>query len=119
MTTKDAYINAYDTKCKDTTAYAEATKLLKREDIQNRLEALKKPLEIATAASAESIRQQRIEFILSRIDECIKKDDEQSLIRWNDMLCKIYALYKDNEQPQQKENNISNMTNETLLKLVE
>ena len=119
MTTKDAYINAYDTKCKDTTAYSEATKLLKREDIQKRLEALKKPLEIATAASMESARDTQIKAIKDRIAVCIAKEDETSLIRYYEMLNKIYALYKDNEQPQQSENNISNMTNETLLKLVE
>ena len=119
MTTKDAYMNAYDTNCKDTTAYAEATKLLKREDIQKRLEALKKPLEIKTAAMVESARDTQIKAIKDRIAVCIAKEDENSLIRYYDMLNKIYALYKDNEQPQQKENNVSDLNTDTLLKLVQ
>ena len=119
MTTKDAYINAYDTKCNDSTAYVEASRLLKREDIQNRLESLKRPQEIKTLAAIESVRDSQIKAIKDRIAVCIAKEDENSLIRYYDMLNKIYALYKDNEQPQQKENDISNIDTTALLKLVE
>lgn len=119
MTTKDAYINAYDTKCNDNTAYVEASRLLAREDIQKRLEALKRPYEIKTLAATESARDAQIKAIRDRIAVCIAKEDENSLIRYYDMLNKIYALYKDNEQPQQKDNNVSDLNTDTLLKLVE
>jgi phage terminase small subunit len=119
MTTKDAYINAYDTKCSEQVAYNEACKLLKREDIQKRIADIKKPLEIKTLAATESARDTQIKAIRDRIAVCIAKEDETSLIRYYDMLNKIYALYKESDPVQQKENNISNMTNETLLKLVE
>ena len=64
-------------------------------------------------------RQQQIDFIKSRIAECIKKDDEQSLIRWNEQLNKIYALYKETETEQKTDNKVNNLDTGTLIKLAD
>ena len=114
----DSYMDAYDCKSRHA-ANVESTKLLKRDDITERIKELNKPILNIVQNTAISARQKQIDFIQSRIDHCLAVNDEQSIIRYTDMLSKIHGLYKDSEQPQQTENNISNMTNETLLKLVE
>ena len=86
-------------------------------EVAEKIQALLKPLEIAATKDSLNARQQRIDFILERIEICKQKDDEQSLIRWNDQLCKIYALYKDTEQEQKQESSINNLDISTLKRL--
>ena len=117
MTTKDAYINAYDTKCKDSTAWVEATRLLNKDAIQDRIASLRKPLEIATQAQAQTARQKQIDFIESRIEACLLKDDEQSIIRYTDMLNKINALYKEEIQTDAPESTVQSLDIDTLKRL--
>lgn len=119
MSNKDAYINAYDTKCSDNTAYSESYKLLLKEEVQQKIKALRKPIEDVEQITVINARQQQIDFIKSRIQECIKKDDEQSLIRWNEQLNKIYALYKDTEQEQKTDNKVNKLDTNTLIKLAD
>lgn len=109
MSGKDSYISAYDTKCSEQVAYNESSKLLLREDIQQRIFAIRKPLEQAAQIKALSARETQIEAIQKRIEVCIAKEDEQSLIRYYDMLNKIYALYKEQEAPAEKENKVDNL----------
>lgn len=113
----DSYMDAYDCKSKHA-ANVESTKLLKRDDITERIKELNRPILNLVENTAISARQKQIDFIQSRIDHCLAVDDEQSIIRYTDMLSKIHGLYKDNEQPQQKENNITELDTNTLLKLV-
>ena len=113
-----SYMLAYDCQSKGA-ASVESTKLLKRDDITERIAELNKPIVNLIQNKAISEREQQIKAIKDRIAVCIAKEDETSLIRYYDMLNKIYALYKDNEQPQQKENDISNIDTTALLKLVE
>ena len=112
----DSYMNAYNSKSKNV-ANVESTKLLKRDDITNRIQELYKPISNHNQNIAISERKQQIEFIKSRIDECIKKDDENSLIRWNEQLNKIYNLYKDNDNEQKPESTVNNLDTDTLKKL--
>lgn len=117
MTTKDAYMSAYNTKCNDNTAWVEATRLLNKADIQEKIKALRKPLEEAAQAKAQNARQEQIEFIKKRIAICEQKEDEQSLIRWNEQLNKIYALYKETETEEKQESNVNNLDLNILRKL--
>ena len=117
MSGKDSYISAYNTKASDQTIYTESLKLLKRDDITERIKELRQPIENTIQNINISERQQQIDFIKSRIQECIKKDDEQSLIRWNEQLNKIYALYKDTETEQKTESTVTNLDTTTLIKL--
>lgn len=114
----DSYMNAYDCKSKHA-ANVESTKLLKRDDITERIKELNKPILNMVQNTAINARDTQIKAIRDRIAVCIAKEDENSLIRYYDMLNKIYALYKESEQPQQKENNVSDLNTDTLLKLVE
>lgn len=109
---------AYDTKGKDSTVYAEAGKLALREDIQERIQALQKPLEKAAQIQGLNARDKQIQAIEDRIEVCIANNDETSLIRYYDMLNKIYNLYKDQEENKKEENTLDNIDTNTLLKLV-
>ncbi len=113
---RESYMKAYNCKS-ETAASIEATKLLKRDDITEYIKALNKPINNAFENKIINERQQQIDFIKGRIQECIKKEDEQSLIRWNDQLNKILSLYKDTETEQKDDNKLNNIDTATLIKL--
>jgi hypothetical protein len=117
MSGKDSYITAYDTKASEQVIFNESTKLLKRDDITQRIKELRQPLENHYQNIAINERQQQIDFIKERIAICKEKEDEQSIIRYTDMLNKIYSCYKDNEQEEKTENTLSQMDAATLKKL--
>jgi phage terminase small subunit len=118
MTGIDSYMTAYNSNNKNV-ANVESTKLLKRDDITAYIKELYKPIKNHNENMLINERQQQIDFIKSRIQECIKKDDEQSLIRWNEQLNKIYALYKEAEQEQKTDNKVNNLDTSTLIKLAD
>lgn len=118
MTFTDAYLTAYDWKGSTAGASVEATKLVAREDIQEKITSLIRPKEIAIARDAVNAREERIQFILSRIEHCTQNDDEQSLIRWNEQLNKIYGLYKDTETEEKRESSISGLSTEALQRVL-
>ena len=117
MSGKDSYLTAYDTNCKPDTAYVESSRMLLREDIQNRIKELRKPQEEAAQINALNARQEQIAFIRERIAICKEKEDEQSIIRYTDMLNKINALYKDTEAEQKPESSVVKLDMDTLKKL--
>lgn len=114
MDGKNSYLTAYANNSNDNTAYKESGKLLAREDIQARIMELRKPLIIHAQTMALTERQKQIEFIRERIEICKQKDDENSLIRWNDQLNKILALYKETDTEQSKENPFETLDNDKL-----
>ena len=109
-------MQAYNSNSKSA-ASIEAMKLLKRDDITRYIQELKKPLDNLYQNTIISERKEQINFIKKRIDECIKKDDENSLIRWNEQLNKIYGIYKDDQTEQKTESTINNLDNDTLKKI--
>lgn len=117
MSGKESYITAYNTKASEQVIFNESCKLLKRDDITDRIKELRRPLENHYQNIAISERQQQIDFIKSRIQECIKKDDEQSLIRWNEQLNKIYGCYKDTDTEEKQDNSVTQLDAATLKKL--
>lgn len=116
MTNKDAYKTAYNCNS-DNAAWIESTKLLNRDDIQEKIKTLRKPIEIKAQLQGMNARNEQIEYIKQRIALCEQKDDEQSIIRYTDMLNKINALYKDTEQEQKPETIVNNIDLDTLKRL--
>ena len=104
-----AYLTAYDWHGSKQGAANEAMLLANRPEIQAKIKALVKPMEIAAQRESLTARQQQIDEIQKRIELCKQKDDENSLIRYYDMLNKIYALYKDTEQETKQDNIISEL----------
>ena len=117
MSGKDSYLSAYDTNGNVNNAYVESSKLLLRDDIQKRILELRKPQEEAAKIQGFNARQKQIEEIEKRIEICKQKEDEQSLIRYYDMLNKIYALYKETEQETKQESNVNNLDTSLLKRL--
>lgn len=117
MSGKDSYLSAYDTNGNVNNAYVEANKLLLREDIQQRIFTLRKPQEEAAKIQGLNARQKQIDFIQSRIEHCLMVDDEQSIIRYTDMLNKINALYKETEQETKPESSVNNLDISVLKRL--
>lgn len=117
MSGKDSYLTAYDANGSDQFLYNESSKLLLREDIQARIKTLRKPLEQAAQIKAINARQQQIDFIQERIAICREKEDEQSIIRYTDMLNKLYSLYKETEQEKEQDQTVNNLDTNILRKL--
>ena len=114
----DSYMAAYN--CNNyNTANVESTKLLKRDDITAYIKELNKPIINTIQNNVLNDRKKQINFILNRIEICKEKEDEQSIIRYTDMLNKILALYKDTEQEQKTDNKVNNLDTSTLIKLAD
>jgi hypothetical protein len=112
-----SYMNAYDCQSKSA-ASIESTKLLKRDDITARIKTLNKPIINYFENVTISARQQQIEFIQERIQACLEKDDEQSVIRYTEMLNKIYTLYRDAETETKQQSSVAKVDTDTLKRLV-
>ena len=112
-----AYKSSYDWNGSDNGAYNEAMKLANREDIQAKIATLRKPIEIAIQGETITARQKQIDEIQKRIEICKAKEDENSLIRYMDMLNKIYSLYKETETETQNDNKLDNIDSSVLKRL--
>lgn len=73
---KDAYIASYNTKAKDTTIYAEATRLLAKDDIQDCIKSLQKPLENKAISIALSEREKKRAWLWDMITHAEKDSDK-------------------------------------------
>jgi phage terminase small subunit len=112
----DSYMTAYN--CTNyNTANVESTKLLKRDDITAYIQELYKPIKNTIANTEINERKKQIQEIKDRIEICKQKDDETSLIRYYDMLNKIYGCYKETDQETKQENTIDTLDTATLIKL--
>lgn len=116
MTGKAAYFDAYDGKS-EKVAEIESMKLMKRDDITARIKVLNKPIENAVQNQAISARKEQIDFIKSRISHCKAAGDENSLIRYTDMLNKIHGLYGNTEPLTTSENSVEKLDTDLLKKL--
>ena len=117
MSYKDAYINAYDTNGKESTIFAEAGKLALREDIQEKIQALQKPIETAAKIQGLNKKEERIKYIQERIKLCEERQDESSILRYVDMLNKIDNLYKEAEEKKDNDNTLTNLDTRLLTKI--
>ena len=113
---RESYMLAYDCNS-ERAASVESTKLLKRDDITARIAELRKPIINLEQNQIINARQKQIDFIQSRIDHCLSIGDEQSIIRYTDMLNKINALYKETEPEQKQESTVNTLDISTLKRL--
>ena len=113
---RESYMLAYDCNSKRA-ASVESTKLLKRDDITERIKELRKPIINLEQNRIISEREKQIEEIKERIEICKQKEDETSLIRYYDMLNKIYSLYREVETEKTPDHAVNNLDVETLKKL--
>lgn len=113
----NAYLTAYDWNGSTAGAQQESLKLVNKPEVQAKIQTLLKPLEIAAVKDSVNSRKEQIDFIKSRIEHCLSVDDEQSIIRYTDMLNKINNLYKESDQEIKQENTVNNLDISTLKRL--
>lgn len=119
MTHKEAYKAAYACNS-DQAANIEAMKLMQKQFIRDRIEELRKPVELAWSSEVNSARLEQIERINERIEECKKNGDESNLRQYMDQLNKIYGLYKEDPQAEKKQNNeLGNLDTNALKSILE
>lgn len=116
MSGKDAYLTAYENNSNDNTAYKEAMKLLDREDVQNRIKELRKPLELQAQTKALTERDQIKEKLWSMINNSATNDSDK--LRAMDILNKMNAEYINIQRIEKEETPISELDTGKLVELV-
>jgi phage terminase small subunit len=118
MSGKDSYLTAYNCDS-DNAAMVESTKLLKRDDINERLKELRKPIENLVATQAITEREKKKAIIWERIQACIENNDDTSVARYMDILNKMDSEYINiNRNITDNNENISDLDTDKLLRLV-
>ena len=120
MTGMESYRAAYNTNGKDSTVNQEAVKLLAREDIQERIETLQKP--VITAAQTKAISEyERIKALLwERIEVCVANGDDAAIARYTDQINKMNQTYINiNRNIEDSAGELKELDTSTLLKLVQ
>lgn len=102
----DAYLATYKTENRNV-ASVEANRLLNKADVQEYINELMKPIE----CDAQINKQKQIQFIKDRILVCINNNDESSVIKYTDMLNKIYGYYKENVSDNKETNKLLDSIN--------
>ena len=93
MTNKDAYIAAYDSKGSDQNAWNESGKLMARDDIQERIKLLRKPLEIAAQTKAITERERIKTILWDRLQKAIEREDDGVIVRITDQINRMNSEY--------------------------
>ena len=120
MNNKDAYFGAYNSKGSDQNAWNEASRLLLRDDIQDYIKSLNKPIEQAVQTKVLTEREQRKQLINERILDCVNRDDDAAIARYMDILNKMDGEYINiNKNIDDTSPDIKNVDTTTLLRLVE
>ena len=113
MTGKDSYYAAYDTTCNENTASREAMKLLERDDVQERLSELRKPLENHARTVALTEREKKRAVLW----EIIETGDNAAKCRALDILNKMDAEYINITRNIDDGAKLEGLDMDTLLKL--
>lgn len=112
-----AYLTAYDWNGSKAGAANESMILANKPEIQAKIQTLIKPLQIAAQKESVNARKEQIEYIKQRIALCEQKEDEQSIIRYTDMLNKINALYKETETEPKQDSSVNTLDTSVLKRL--
>lgn len=89
----ESYIDAYNFTGTRNSAGVEANKLLLREDIQEKIKDIRKPIEEAIQLKSLSNREKKLKIIWERLEICIAKEDEVSIARYLEILNKMDGEY--------------------------
>ena len=114
MSGKDSYITAYDSSGSDQNAYNESSKLLAREDIQERLKVLRKPLEEHVRTTIISEREKKRAWLWNMIETAQNDSDR---IRAMDILNKMDSEYINIQRIEKDETPISELDTDKLIEI--
>lgn len=92
MSGKDSYIAAYNCTS-DNAAMVESTKLLKRDDVTERLTELRKPIETLAQTQALTERERIKAILWERLQACIEAGDDVAIVRYTDQINRMNSEY--------------------------
>lgn len=92
MSAKDSYMESYNSKS-ESAAMVEGMKLLKREDVTERIKQLSQPIETLAQTKALSEREKKRAIIWERIQYCIDTGNDNAIARYMDILNKMDSEY--------------------------
>ena len=114
-----AYLTAYDSNSAGA-AGVESCRLLDRQDIQGKIEQLRKPLERAIIRKMVNEREYKKNLIQQRIEKCVERDDDAGVARYLEIWNKMDGEYVNiNKDITERETDIKHLDNATLLKLAQ
>lgn len=120
MSGKDAYIDAYDTKGNAETVYTEVTRLLAKEEIQEYIKTLRKPLEESAQSKALSERERIKSILWERLQKAIDRGDDATIVKYTDQINRMNAEYINiNRNIEDKPTEIDHLDADTLRRLAE
>lgn len=113
-----AYLTAYDSNS-PSSATIEASRMLDREDIQEYLTKLRKPIEKAVKRKIINEREYKKKLIQERIEECIERGDDAAIARYIEIWNKMDGEYVNiNKDITDHDAEIKQLDTATLLQLV-
>lgn len=113
-----AYLTAYDSES-PTSARVDACRLLQREDIQQQIERLRKPMEKAVVRRIVNEREYKKKLIQERIEECVVKGDDAAIARYIEIWNKMDGEYVNiNKDITDHDAMVKDLDTATLLQLV-
>ena len=114
MSGKESYITAYNSSGSDQNAYNESSKLLAREDIQERLKVLRKPLEEHIRTTIISEREKKRAWLWNMIENAANDSDR---IRAMHILNKMDCEYINVQRIEKDETPISELDTQKLIEI--
>lgn len=113
-----AYLTAYDSES-PTSARVDACRLLQREDIQQQIERLRKPMEKKIVRRIVNEREYKKKLIQERIEECVEKGDDAAIARYIEIWNKMDGEYVNiNKDITDHDAMVKDLDTATLLQLV-
>lgn len=113
-----AYLFAYDSNS-TTCAQIEASRLLDKPNVQEYIKKIRKPIEKAVIRKVLTEREKKKKIIEERLAACIARDDDAAVARYLEIWNKMDGEYVNiNKDITERETEIQNLDNATLLKLV-
>jgi phage terminase small subunit len=113
----NAYLAAYDWNGGNAGAAIEATKLANKEEIQDRIQSLMKPMEIQAQRQALTETERIKQILWEEIENARQQQDHAAVARYADQLNKLNGAYKDNT-PVDNDNSLNNIDTSKLLQFV-
>lgn len=117
MTVANAYLSAYDSNAKPSTANVEGTRLLQREDVQERIKALQKPIEIKAKADAVSEHERKRSVLWGIVEDPASTNADRC--RALDILNRMDQAYINITKTVEDDKAIDALDVETLRRLAE
>jgi phage terminase small subunit len=117
MSGKDSYLAAYDCSS-DRVALNESNVLLKRDDITERIQEIRKPV-LNHAVNTAISETERIKAILwEELENARTQQDHTAIARYTDQINKLNNAYKDNNIVEDNNNDIGSLDTTKLLRIV-